>query len=440
MAKFFGRYKKVILGILFTLLCLIIWRIGVHIRLPFVEYSSASSDASNIFGFLDVFTGGALSQFSVVALGINPYITSSIIVELLEMDVIPQFAEWRDEGEEGKEKLNKWTRYISLFLAFVQGLALIIGYRVSYGYQYFQYVPNTEYDLFTYVYIALVLTAGSAFILWLADQISMRGVGNGASIMITVGIIASFPTMMKEMWEYFLGSTTGTFYVDSKLTWKGPFFYVLLLLFFVLIIVGVVWMEGLKRNIPVQYSNRPTGAKLSGQQNSDIPLKINSSSVIPVIFASTLLSLPMTIINFVKNSGATVSDWWEIVFSYEKPIGFAIYIILTFVFAFFYSFLQIDPDKMADNLKQQNAYIPGVKPGEDTALYISKVLFKITLLGATYLAILASLPMIVSLIFTNLPSSVQIGGTSIMIVVGVAIETVSQMKTASQNQEYHGFM
>ncbi len=440
MGKFFSRYKKVILGILFTLACIIVWRVGVHIQLPFVQYSSATSDATNIFGFLDVFTGGALSQFSIVALGINPYITASIIVELLEMDIIPQFAEWKDEGEEGKAKLNKWTRYIALFLAFVQGLALIIGYRVSYGYTYFQYIPNTEYDLFTYVYIALILTAGSAFILWLADQITMRGVGNGASIMITVGIVSSFPTMMKDMWEYFLGKTTGTYYTDGVLSWKGPFFYVLLLLFFVLIVVGVVWMEGLQRKIPIQYANRPAQAKLVGKQDSSIPLKINSASVIPVIFASTLLSLPMTIISFIKNSGATVSDWWEIVFSYQKPIGFAIYVILIFIFAFFYSFLQIDPDKMSDNLKQQNAYIPGVKPGEDTALYISKVLFKITLLGATYLSILASLPMIVALIFKDLPSSVQIGGTAIMIVVGVAIETISQIRTASKSQEYHGFM
>lgn len=440
MVKFFSRYKKVILGILFTLACIIVWRVGVHIQLPFVQYSSATSDATNIFGFLDVFTGGALSQFSIVALGINPYITASIIVELLEMDIIPQFAEWKDEGEEGKAKLNKWTRYIALFLAFVQGLALIIGYRVSYGYTYFQYIPNTEYDLFTYVYIALILTAGSAFILWLADQITMRGVGNGASIMITVGIVSSFPTMMKDMWEYFLGKTTGTYYTDGVLSWKGPFFYVLLLLFFVLIVVGVVWMEGLQRKIPIQYANRPAQAKLVGKQDSSIPLKINSASVIPVIFASTLLSLPMTIIRFIKNSGATVSDWWEIVFSYQKPIGFAIYVILIFIFAFFYSFLQIDPDKMSDNLKQQNAYIPGVKPGEDTALYISKVLFKITLLGATYLSILASLPMIVALIFKDLPSSVQIGGTAIMIVVGVAIETISQIRTASKSQEYHGFM
>lgn len=440
MKAFFAKHKKLILSILFTAACLLIWRIGVHIRLPFVQYNNQTATDSNIFGFLDIFTGGALQSFSIVALGISPYINASIIVELLQMDIIPQFKEWSEEGETGKEKLNRWTRYIALFLAFVEGLALIVGFKVSYGINYFQYIPNTEYDIFMFIYMALVVTAGSAFILWIADQMTVHGVGNGASMMITAGIIASFPTMMVSLWKYFLDKETGTFYKDGVLQWYGILYYVLIILFFILIVVGVVWMEGLQRKIPVQYANRPSAAKFSGVQDSNIPLKLNSASVIPVIFASTLLSFPTTIINFLESSGKTVSEWWSIVFSYQKPIGFAIYIILIFVFSFFYSFLQIDPDKIADNLKKQNAYIPGVKPGEATAQYISKVLFKITLLGATYLAVLASLPMIVGFIFKNLPSSVQIGGTSLMIVVGVAIETYKQIKTTSQEKEYKGFM
>lgn len=439
MKNFFIKNKGVILGILFTVLCLFVWRVGVHVKLPFIQYST-SSTGSSIFGFLDIFTGGALQSFSIVALGISPYINSSIIIQLLQMDIVPQFKEWAEEGEEGKEKLNRWTRYIALFLAFVEGLSLIVGYKVSYNYQFFQYVPNTEFTIFTYIYMALVVTAGSAFILWLADQITTHGVGNGASIFITAGIIASFPTMINSLVEYFLGSATGTYYKDGVLQWTGILYFVLVILLFLAIIVGVVFMEGLQRKIPIQYSNRPSAAKLSGQQDSNIPLKLNSASVIPVIFASTILSFPTTIINFLENSGKTVSEWWTIVFSFQKPIGFAIYVILIFVFSFFYSFLEIDPDKISDNLNKQNAYIPGVKPGEATAQYISKVLFKITLLGATYLAVLASLPMIVGLIFKNLPSSVQIGGTSLMIVVGVAVETFSQIKNATQEQEYHGFM
>lgn len=439
MKAFFSKHKKLILGILFTALAILIWRIGVHIQLPFVEYNLSSSDES-IFGFLDIFSGGALQSFSIVALGISPYINASIIIQLLQMDIVPQFKEWAEEGESGKEKLNRWTRYIALLLAFIEGLALIVGYQVSYGYNFFEYVPNTEFTLFTYVYMALIVTAGTAFILWLADQITVHGVGNGASMMIVVGIIASFETMIGSLKTYFLDPATSKFAVDGILTWKNIVFFILVLLLFIAIIIGVVFMEGLQRKIPIQYANRPAQSKLLGAQDSNIPLKLNSASVIPVIFASTLLSFPTTIINFIEQSGKTISEWWTIVFSYQKPIGFAIYVILIFVFSFFYSFMQINPDKIAENLKKQNAYIPGVKPGEATAQYISKVLFKITLLGATYLTVLAALPMIVGLIFTDLPASVQIGGTSLMIVVGVAVETYKQIKTASQSQEYHGFM
>lgn len=439
MKAFFSKHKKLILGILFTALCILIWRIGVHIQLPFVEYNLSSSDES-IFGFLDIFSGGALQSFSIVALGISPYINASIIVQLLQMDIIPQFKEWAEEGEAGKEKLNRWTRYIALLLAFVEGLALIVGYQVSYGYNFFEFVPNTEFTLFTYVYMALIVTAGTAFMLWLSDQVTVHGVGNGASMFIVVGIIASFETMIGSLRTYFLDPATSKFAVDGVLTWKNIVFFILVLVLFIAIIIGVVFMEGLQRKIPIQYANRPAQAKLLGAQDSNIPLKLNSASVIPVIFASTLLSFPTTIINFIEQSGKTISEWWTIVFSYQKPIGFAIYVILIFVFSFFYSFMQINPDKIAENLKKQNAYIPGVKPGEATAQYISKVLFKITLLGATYLTVLASLPMVVGLIFTDLPASVQIGGTSLMIVVGVAVETYKQIKTASQSKEYHGFM
>ena len=440
MKAFFSKHKKLILGLLFTALCLFIWRVGVHIRLPFVEYPKTDANG-NIFGFLDIFTGGALQNFSIVALGISPYINSSIIVQLLQMDIIPAFKEWAEEGEAGKEKLNRWTRYIALFLAFVEGLALIVGYRVSYGFTYFQYIPNAEYDIFTYVYMALVLTAGTAFVLWLSDQMTVKGVGNGASMFIVAGIVASLPSMMTSLWKYFLSTDKDAkFAVDGVLQWYGILYYILVLILFIAIIVGVVYMEGLQRKIPIQYANRPAQAKMSGAQDSNIPLKINSASVIPVIFASTILSIPTTIINFIEQSGTKISEWWSICFSYTKPIGFAIYVILIFVFSFFYSFMQIDPDKISDNLKKQNAYIPGVKPGEATAQYISKVLFKITLLGATYLAVLASIPMLVGVIFKDLPASVQIGGTSIMIVVGVAIETWKQIKTSSQSQEYHGFM
>ena len=432
MATAKNKYAPLIKGLLITLLCLLVWRIGVHIQIPFVEITKEYSSLSetNIFGFLDIFAGGALSQFSVLALGISPYITSSIVVQMLAMDIIPAFKEWTEEGESGKAKLNQWTRYIALFLAFVQALALVIALKVTYSSQLFEYVPDMEYNAFTYVYMSLVITAGTAFVLWLSDQVTMYGVGNGSSLMIVAGIIAGYPSMFVSLYNQYLGSA-----VNNAPTAGNIIKFIFIVLLFIAIVIAVIWMEGLQRKIPIQYANRPAAAKMSGKQGSDIPLKINSASVMPVIFASTLLSLPTTILNFVEGE----SVWWDIIFNYQKPIGFTLYIVLIFVFSFFYSFLQINPDKIAENLKKQNAYIIAVKPGEDTAAFISKVLFKITLLGATYLAVLAALPIILAQVF-NLSASVQIGGTSLMIVVGVAIETVKQLKTQTQAQEYHGFM
>ena len=426
------KFSPLLKGLLFTLLALLVWRIGVHIQIPFVEITKEYTSLSdtNIFGFLDIFAGGALSQFSVLALGISPYITSSIVVQMLAMDIVPAFKEWQEEGESGKAKLNQWTRYIALFLAFVQALALVIALKVTYSSQLFEYVPNVSYNAFTFVYMSLVITAGTAFVLWLSDQITMYGIGNGSSLMIVSGIIAGYPSMFVSLYDQYLGEAVAFAPTAGSITK-----FVFIVLLFVLIIVGVVWMEGLQRKIPIQYANRPAASKMVGKQGSDIPLKLNSASVIPVIFASTLLSLPTTILNFVEGE----SVWWDIIFNYQRPVGFALYIILIFVFSFFYSFLQINPDKIADNLKKQNAYIIAVKPGEDTAAFISKVLFKITLLGATYLSVLAALPIVLANVF-NLSSSVQIGGTSLLIVVGVAIETVKQLKTTTQAQEYHGFM
>ena len=431
MKKFFAKNKKLICMLLFTAFALLVWRLGVKIKVPLFDVKVNAADSNNLFGFLDIFTGGALSQFSILALGISPYITSSIVIQLLQMDIIPQFKEWAEEGEAGKAKLNQWTRYVALFLAFVQALALIIGIKNSYANLYFEELLGFELNAFTYVYMALVMTAGTAFVMWLADQITLHGIGNGGSMMIVAGIVAGLPAMFVSLYNEFIVGTTE----NPATGWSIAKFFIIIALFLI-IIVAIIWMEGLQRKIPIQYANRPAAAAIRGKQDSNVPLKLNSASVIPVIFASTLLSVPLTIVNFTSLD----TTWWEMIFSYEKPIGFAIYIILIFLFSFFYSFLQISPEKMAENLKKQNAYIPGVKPGEDTAAYISKVLFKVTLLGATYLAIVASLPMIITLIFNIQSAGVSVGGTSIMIVVGVAIETAKQIKTEVQSQEYHGFM
>lgn len=423
------KNKKVIKMILFTALILLIWRLAYHIQIPLIDRSLLGSELS-MFGFLDVFSGGALSNYSIVALGVSPYITASIVIQLLQMDIVPALKEWSEEGESGKKKLSQVTRYLALGLGFVQALTITVGLAAYYQEPTLMFQLGVNVNAFTYVYLALVLTAGTAFVLWLAELITLKGVGNGTSMFIVTGIIASFPAMINDLINKYITKADVAF-TDILL-----FFVVILLM--VLIIVVVVFMEAAMRKIPIQYANRPASAAFRGKGDSNIPIKLNSASVIPVIFASTLMSLPTTIVNFL-NEGSAATYWLNQVFNYTEPIGFVLYIVLIFVFSFFYSFLQMNPEKMAENLQKQNAYIPGVRPGAETSSYISRVLFKITMVGAIYLSLVASIPIVMDKIF-DLPDSVQIGGTSLIIVVGVAIETAKQLKTQSQDKQYRGFI
>lgn len=427
--------------ILVTVACLIVYRLGAFIKMPFVRIQSSQLGTQALFGFLDVFTGGALSNFSVLCLGISPYITASIVVQLLQMDIVPTLKEWTEEGEEGKQKLNQLTKYIAIALAFIQGLTVTIGLKISYGDYYFD-VTAMPSNVFLFVYLALVATAGTAFSLWLAEKITRYGVGNGSSMLIVAGILASFPRMMGDLINTYLKRST----VDStgaavENETFNVFLFVLVIVLLVAIILGVVFMEGAKRIIPVQYANRPSQAAFRGKNDSNIPIKLNSASVIPVIFAATLMSLPTTVLQLV---GADTTQGFAhvlyMIFTNTQPIGFAVYILLIFLFSFFYSFLQMNPEQMAENLQKNNAYVPGIRPGEETASYISRVLFKITMIGATYLSIVAALPIIMGWVIKSLPSSVSIGGTSIIIIIGVALETVKQMKTTAQEQQYRGFL
>lgn len=442
-----SNVKKLVLMILITFGLLIVFRLGAFITLPFVNHeiigSSAQQNSALIdFGFLDVFTGGALSSYSILCLGISPYITASIVIQLLQMDIIPRFKELAEEGEEGKQKLNQYTRYLALALAFIQALTLTIGIQVNHNGALF-YASDFVDDSATLVYIfaALVATAGTAFCLWLSEIITARGFGNGSSMLIVAGILATFPQMFVELIEQLIKN-------DET---KNILVFILVMVMFIAVIVFIVFMEGAQRKIPIQYANRPAAASFSGRSDSNIPIKLNSASVIPVIFASTLMSIPAIVIQVLKlDTTAGVGYWLNQIFTTTttsadgsnvtiNAIGFAVYVILIVVFSFFYSFLQLSPDKMSENLQKQNAYIPGVRPGEETTGYISRVLFKITVVGATYLSIVAILPILMTVIF-NLPSSAQIGGTSLIIVVGVAIETWKQMKQFNQDKQYRGFI
>lgn len=407
----------------FTFLILLVFKLGTYIPVPLIDTNSIKQvlKGNDFLTILNTFSGGGLSSFSVLALGISPYITSSIIVQMLGM-IIPSMKEWQEMGEQGKAKSNRITRYITIAVAMIQALALLF----SLGSRPENILANSALAFgatwFLYIYMAIVITAGSAFTMWLADIITKHGIGNGSSMIICAGIVSSIPNMFSTLYSSYLGSA----FSGANLAK-----YITVVVLYVAMIVAVVYFEAAKRKIPVQYANRQSN------ENSDIPVKLNSAGVTPVIFASTLMSIPLTIVGMLgyTTTSSNVAYWLDQVFSSSKPIGMALYIIMIFFFSYFYSFLTIDPEKIGDNLSKQNAFIPGYKPGEDTKRQIAKVLFRVTTIGAIGLAILALVPIIVSMIF-GLGSTVTVGGTSLLIIVGVAIETFNQIEAESENDSY----
>ena len=354
----------------------------------------------------------------------------SIIIQMLQL-LIPPLKEYSEQGEVGKAKLNRITRYTSIVLALVQALVLLFGLGQSIGDILIpDIMVNSRIYILYYLYMAIVIAAGSAFTMWIADLITRYGIGNGSSIIISAGIISSIPTMF---------TTLSTKYLGANATGLNIFLFILVIVLYFAMILGVVYFEGAQRKIPVQYANR------QASQGSDIPVKLNSASVMPVIFASTIMSIPMTILGVLQLDTTTndVAKWLEQIFTNSKPIGCILYIIFIVFFSFFYSFMTVDPDKIADNLDKQGAYIPGYRPGEDTKVQLSKMLFRITLIGAAYLVVLALVPIIVSAAFgftAHEASVITVGGTSLIIVVGVAIETFRQMETSAETKEYKGFL
>ena len=429
------KNKSLMMKILFTLLVFLIYRFATFIHVPLINPEVITGvfeerfGEAGFFGIMDAFTGSALSNYSIIALGIGPYITASIVINLLQMDIVPILKEWSQEGQTGKQKINQTTRYLALGLAFIQALGMTYGFALT-GDAIFD--VGVEPTFLTYTYLALIITAGTAFLLWLADQITLKGIGNGTSMIIVAGIIAGLPGMFTSLTQEYVTAA------DADLASYAIFGTVVVM--YIAILVGVVFMQSANRKIPVQYSNRPSSSKFKGQSGSNIPLKINSAGVIPVIFAVTILSLPQTMLSFIPGiQESTIGVWLTEMFNYQRPLGYLVYATLIVVFTFFYSFVQINPEKISNNLQKQNAFIPGVRPGVETENYISKLLFKITVVGALYLLVVASIPIFVGAIF-GLPPYIQIGGTSLLIVVGVAIETTKQIKTDVQGKTYSGFI
>ena len=388
--------------IYFTLGALLIFILGISIRVP------GTQDLTSNLGFLELINtmgGGALKNFSIFALGVMPYITASIIMQLLQMDVIPYFSELSKQGPTGRQKLNQITRYMGIIFAFIEGYAFA-----------FAFIGKTGTPM-EYLYISIVLTAGTSFLLWLGDQITQKGIGNGMSLIIMAGIIATLPQMFIDAFKSLI-----VFEGTAQVITLGIIKFLIFVIIYFAIVIGVIFIQESERRIPIQYANKSTNAFGSAAQ-SFMPIRINSAGVIPVIFASSLLSIPSIIAQVVKNEGFAV--FVQKYLTYTTPVGFLLYIIFIFFFAYFYTFVQLKPEEFAKNLQENGGYIPGIRPGEETKKHISKVLSRLTVLGASFLVVIAGLPILFSK-FTSLPTSVSIGGTGLLIVVGVALETYKQ--------------
>ena len=423
------KNKEIMNRILFTVLILFIFRIGAQITVPGVdpvgleEYLNSGSALS----LMNLLGGGTLQTFSIFALGVSPYITAQIIVQLLSTDVLPALSELRRQGQYGRKKMEYATRYLTLMLGAVQAYGII------------KTIENTETvslnlngEWYTYLYIIIVLLAGTMLVMWLGDQISVKGIGNGISMIIFAGIVCSLPNQFAHAFTTYIATTNGS---PDSLVIAGVFKFLLYVLAYIVIIAFVTFIELSQRKIPIQHSGKGGGQTQSMARASFLPIKINSAGVIPVIFASSLLMAPSVIAAFI-DSNSTNADWLKIFSTSEMydmggwsmPWGLLIYIVLTVAFTFFYANLQIDPQQMAENFQKNGSYIPGVKPGVETERYIRRVLNRVTALGAIALVLIASLPSILTLsgVFGQ-DTSLVLGGTGMIIVVGVCLELNNQI-------------
>jgi preprotein translocase subunit SecY len=412
--------------IIFTLLMLVVFRLGTFIPVPYTDREAIDfMSQQNVFGFLNIFGGGALQNFSIFAMGIMPYITASIIMQLLQMDVVPKFAEWKKQGDMGRKKLAQVTRYGTIVLAFIQAIAMSIGFNVMAGGMLIQN-PNA----LTFLIIAIVLTSGTAFLMWLGEQITANGVGNGISIIIFAGIVAAVPNGIQQLYSQYFVNPGDELFINIVIV-------ALIALVVVAVIVGVVFIQQALRKIPIQYAKKLVNRSPVGGHSTHLPLKVNAAGVIPVIFAIAFMIAPSTVAGFFE--GSPVAQTITMIFDYTQPIGMVLYVALIIAFTYFYTFVQVNPENMAENLQKQGGYIPGIRPGHNTETYLTRVIHRLTFVGALFLAAVSVLPIILGGL-AGLPQSVQIGGTSLLIVVGVALQTMKQLESQLVKRHYKGFI
>lgn len=408
--------------ILFTLFAFLVYRLGSAITVPDVNTADlvAGIEDNSLFAMINLLGGGGLEQFSIFALGVTPYITASIIIQLLSMDVVPHLSELAKNGATGRKTLDKYTRYLAVVFAFVQSFSLVYGFSQTYT-----TLIEGGVTMAKIMYIATIFTAGSMFLVWIGDQISIKGIGNGISMVIMAGIVGRMPQQFADAWTTLIGA-------ESTIE-NGAWLFAGYILVYLLIIIFVTLINTAERRIPIQYTS--SSIQLSKRSESNyLPLKVNSASVIPVIFASSLMMAPLQIASFFPTNDIirTMQDWVGL----QTWYSLVIYVLLILFFTFFYTKMQINPEKISENLGKSGAYIPSVRPGTETKNYVNKVLSRITVLGSICLALIAVLPHIMPLIWTDMPTSMALGGTGMIIVVGVAIETVRQVQGLITQKSY----
>lgn len=393
-----------------------VFREGIHIPVPGVDASVIESlfTSGNLFGLLDLFAGGALSKFSIFAMSITPYINASIIMQLLQ-SVVPQFEAWSKDGEDGRKKIAKVTRYGTVVLGFVQAAGMAFALRANNA-----LVNNDFLSVFV---VAIILTAGTCLLMWIGEQITAYGIGNGISLIIFAGIVARLPDGLETIYQYIQNGTINMF---------QAFLFAVIALAMIAVVVAVT--QG-QRRIPIQYAKRVVGRKMYGGHSTFLPLKVNQAGVIPIIFASSVLMFPVTIAQFIDNEFVhKAAD----LFTWGTPLQTALYAILIFIFTYFYTAISINITDMADNMKKYGGFIPGIRAGKPTADYVDNVMTKITLAGAVFLAVVAIIPNFLGSI-TGV-QGVYFGGTALLIVVGVALDTMQQIESLMVTRHYKGFV
>lgn len=410
--------------ILFTLFAFLVYRLGSAITVPDVNTTDlvAGLEDNSLFAMLNLLGGGGLEQFSIFALGVTPYITASIIIQLLSMDAIPPLSELAKSGAKGRKQLDKYTRYLAVIFGFVQSFSLVYGFSSTYT-----GLIEGGATMSKILYIATIFTAGTMFLVWIGDQISTKGIGNGISMVIMAGIVGRLPRQFSSAWTSLIGEDP---------TGQGIGLFIGYIVVYLIIIVFVTLINTAERRIPIQYTS--SSISLSKQSKSNyLPLKLNSASVIPVIFASSLMMAPLQIASFFASNKVTsvMTDWLGM----RTWYSLVIYVLLILFFTFFYTKMQVNPEKIAENLGKSGAYIPSVRPGKETENYVNRVLSRLTTLGSVALALVAVLPHLMPLIWSEMNTSMALGGTGMIIVVGVAIETVRQIQGLITQKSYKNY-